>query len=219
MLETFNTVINYLVNALKGDFSAYVIISLTISQTLIFIIELIISLTKRPKKSHVYNFLFSCVLLIVQSYFSVSDYLNKSLLFVSAWHVYTYLSICVLLCVIYSTALYLIYDIKRKKAVKKPRKPLEVAETLSPSKVETYFTTDGVLNGNGELSGWLNVSHLKGLLKELKTKNLNEEELKEVEDFEVYLLNFINRQPNAYERKILSGQINLLFKKIARYTG
>lgn len=73
------------------------------------------------------------------------------------------------------------------------------------------------INGNGEFDGYLDVSYLKSLINLLKEKNLSESDKKEIEDLEVYLMNFASRQPYNSERLKLSGYLSDFMKKLARY--
>ena len=103
---------------------------------------------------------------------------------------------------------------KGKKLKKTLKKPAQSITELPPSNVKPFFEEDA---SRTDFNGWINVENLKSIIKELKLKKLDGNDLMELEDFEVYLLNFVSRQPNAYERKVLSTRINSLIKKIARY--
>ena len=110
----------------------------------------------------------------------------------------------------------IIFAICNAKRIKANAECLKQEEPLTKSKAQTYFTSECETECLTE-NGWLNVGYLKWLISNLKTKNVSANDLIELEDFEVYLLNFTTRQPNAYERKVLSTRINSLIKKIARY--
>lgn len=66
-------------------------------------------------------------------------------------------------------------------------------------------------------SGYVDVGYVKSLILNLKTNDLSETDKCELEDFEVYLLNFVNRQPNSNERQELSKRLNCLIKTISKY--
>ncbi len=66
-------------------------------------------------------------------------------------------------------------------------------------------------------NGYVDVKYLKKLIEDLKEKDLEYDDEKKVEEFEVYLLNFVNRQPNSIERTKLSEYIGDLIKKLAKY--
>ena len=66
-------------------------------------------------------------------------------------------------------------------------------------------------------NGYVDVNYLKRLIYDLKAKDLEFDDEKKVEEFEVYLLNFVNRQPNSIERTKLGEYIGDLIKKLAKY--
>ena len=66
-------------------------------------------------------------------------------------------------------------------------------------------------------SGYVDVGYIKSLINNLKNNQLEESDSKEIEEFEVYLLNFVNRQPINNERQELSIRLNSLIKKLAKY--
>ncbi len=65
--------------------------------------------------------------------------------------------------------------------------------------------------------GYINVSYLRELINKLKENKLEENDAKKVEDLEVYLLNFVNRQPNDLERIKLNAYVGDLYKQLAKY--
>ncbi len=65
--------------------------------------------------------------------------------------------------------------------------------------------------------GYIDVKYLKGLIDKIKERELSFDDEREIDELEVYLLNFVNRQPNAYERKKLSEFVESLIKKLAKY--
>ncbi len=66
-------------------------------------------------------------------------------------------------------------------------------------------------------NGYVDVKYLKSLIEDLKRKELEDVDEKKIEEFEVYLLNFVNRQPNSIERTKLGEYIGDLIKKLAKY--
>ncbi len=98
----------------------------------------------------------------------------------------------------------IVQEVQRKQLESAPQK--KAVEVISC--VEEGATVYG---------GYLNVDYLKGLLTSLKGKELEFDDEKWLEDFEVYLLNFVNRQPNTIERVKLSEDISSLIKKLAQY--
>ena len=66
-------------------------------------------------------------------------------------------------------------------------------------------------------SGYVDVGYIKTLISSLKTNSLTDAEIQDLEEFEVYLLNFVNRQPTSSERQELSNKLGGLIKKLAKY--
>lgn len=66
-------------------------------------------------------------------------------------------------------------------------------------------------------NGYIDVRYLKSLIDSIKERNLEYDDEKEIEELEVYLLNFVNRQPNRLERSKLSSYVESLIKKLAKY--
>ena len=74
-----------------------------------------------------------------------------------------------------------------------------------------------VEEGPKAFSGYVDIAYVKGLINSLKKHNLEENDSLELEELEVYLLNFANRQPNSLERLELSKKLGSLIKKLAKY--
>jgi DNA mismatch repair ATPase MutL len=66
-------------------------------------------------------------------------------------------------------------------------------------------------------SGYVDVGYIKTLISSLKTNSLTDAEIQDLEEFEVYLLNFVNRQPNNTERQELSSKLGALIKTLSKY--
>ncbi len=104
---------------------------------------------------------------------------------------------------------------KKKCAGKNINKTaVKVAYEEKPKRVETISCVEEPVTVYG---GYVDVSYLKSLIYALKGKELECEDFKEIEELEVYLINFVNRQPTAQERVKLSKLIGNLFKKLAKY--
>ena len=65
--------------------------------------------------------------------------------------------------------------------------------------------------------GFLDVAYLKSLLSLLNEKNLSKEDREELDEFQVYLMNFASRQPYRSERIKLNNYLSNFIKKLARY--
>ena len=100
-----------------------------------------------------------------------------------------------------------------------------------PSKTLNQLKVDGIIEKQKQIeviscieeptsvySGSIDVSYVKSLIDKLKENSLEESDEKEIEEFELFIINFVNRQPNGYERKKMSEYMGSLIKKLAKYT-
>ena len=104
--------------------------------------------------------------------------------------------------------------------LKKPKKVARKVEDINQKQlfVERVKTKPYErYNSDDVISGYLDVTHVKNLIEQLKSKELSENDYGQIEDLELYLLNFVSRQPNQSERAVLSEKLSMLIKKIALY--
>ena len=167
MLQAFSEVLNYLLGVTKSKSAPVIAIAVTAVHLIIFFVEIIISIVKKPKRAHVYTSCFSIILLVVQGYFSVCDYLSYRQVFLSSQSVYLYLTLSAILSIIFNLIIFAICNAKRIKA---NAECLKQEEPLTKSKAQTYFTSESETECLTE-NGWLNVGYLKWLISNLKTKN------------------------------------------------
>ncbi len=66
-------------------------------------------------------------------------------------------------------------------------------------------------------SGYLDVEYCKELLQKLKEYSLEKADELKLEDFEVYLLNFVAVQPNESQKEQVNDYLNWLIKTLAKY--
>lgn len=120
-----------------------------------------------------------------------------------------------------STALFLIKVDKKPKGFKPQEKKAEDIKIQALNYGETIKNAVEKLKLSEEeprtFSGFVDVAYIKSLINELNGKDLEEKDKLEIEELEVYLLNFINRQPNSLEREVLSRHLGGLIKKLAKY--
>lgn len=208
MLEFLSSVLDFLSCDLIEN--AYLVaITPLLTNFLVFIIELIaLSFSKRERDS-AYYLCFSIIGITISAYFSIQDFLGEKRLFTSGNLVYAFLSF-------YGCLIIIFYAVIRKLSskpvlVKSPPKVLKEEVLLSPSRAVNYFKKPDIENG------YLDIGYVKSLICELKTKPLSDSDYREIEEFEVYLLRFISRQPEGEERKIISAYLSSLIKKLALY--
>ena len=206
----FNAVLGVIVN-----YAHVLTLIIAISYLLVFLIELILRALKKINGDTVYFLCYTFLSAILSAYFSVEDFFNQKLLFETPKFIYLFMTALLSLSIIF-------YVILRKISEKKPIKnSLKKEEVISKKPTLEPITTVYEPATNKDISntsGYLDVSYVKSLINELKRKNLSEKDYAEVEDFELYLLNFISRQPLNSERFILNEKISMLIKKIAYYT-
>ncbi len=217
MLESIKFAVGFLSSEI-GVYASLAVVALTLSFVLIFLIEITVCLFSQRKRDTVYYFCYNLLNVVVTAYFAVEDYFGKKLLFETPKSVYTVMTVIIALAIIFYMLVCSIA--RRDKGKKAPEKASVFSEKESGEKTEVstvklrpyehYF--------KGEIyTGYLDVSHVKSLICELKQKNLSENDYSQIEELELYLMNFISRQPTDGERAVLSEKLSMLIKKIAFY--
>ena len=217
MLERIKLAVEFLTGNI-GVYASLAVVVLTLSFALIFLIEITVCLFSQRKKDTVYYLCYNLLNVVVTAYFAIEDYFGKKLLFETPKSVYTVMTVIISLSIIFYM---MVCSLARRDKGKKSRekavdfiekendKQIEVS-IVKPKPYEHYF--------KGELyTGYLNVSHVKNLIYELKQKELSESDYRQIEELELYLMNFISRQPTDGERAVLSEKLSMLIKKIALY--
>ena len=111
---------------------------------------------------------------------------------------------------------YFIYPLKRQR--KKPIKDkVEIKSDYGLSVKRAVEHVKMAEDPPQVFSGYVDVSYIKTLINNLKTNDLTETDRQDLDEFEVYLLNFVNRQPTNAERQNLSTKLGALIKKLAKY--
>ena len=213
MLETIKLAVEFLDKEL-GVYASLMVVILSISLVTIFLLEFLVCLLSKRKKDTVYYLCYTLLNLVVTAYFAVDDYFGEKLLFETPKSVYTVMTVIVSISILFYTLICIASRRDRDKKISQPiqeekSKDIEVS-TIKPKTYEHYF------KGNIS-SGYLDVSHVKSLINELKQKELSDSDYSEIEELELYLMNFISRQPEGEERAVLSEKLSMLIKKIALY--
>lgn len=199
-----------------GYIAHIVVIILTISALLVFLLEVIISLLSKKQRDTVYYLCYTLLSLVVTLYFAVEDYFGEKLLFETPKSVYACMTVLISLSIIFYTVIRSLSNMKNcKKCLEKPSNfsdlPSEIKVSTITPKPYNYVSQSSVTGG------YLDVSHVKSLINNLKEKPLPDSDYREIEDLELYLMNFISRQPSDSERAVLSEKLSMLIKKIALY--
>jgi hypothetical protein len=178
---------------------------------LAFLVEFTLTLSSKKERNGVYFLCFSLVGIIISAYFSVQDYLGVKRLFISANYVYAFLTLYSVCALIFFSAIKKATAKRRNGEKKKEVIDTKVEEITRASNAVKYFKKEDIT------SEYLNVSYVKELINSLKEKDISDSDYLELEEFEVYLLRFITRQPEAEERIELSKYISKLIKKLSLY--
>ena len=213
MFEYFKRFISFISFDLSAQ--AYLLVVIfACSLILTFILELILCLVRRKKRDTVYYLCYQTICLILITYFAIEDYLGDKILFSSIKNVYASLTVLTCLSGVFYMTLRALSNVKKSpiecKTIEVNQEDLTVKE-IKPKPYEYYFY-------DKKVDGYLDVAYLKNLIFELKKKELSESDFSEIEGLELYLLNFVSRQPNESERVVLSEKLSMLIKKIAYYS-
>ena len=225
---------NFLVNAIYS-FSKYNklgVISFALSIALIVLIIatfLVVILSKKAVNLKAFK-CFTAILLTLITVISAFEFINVKKVFLVVDSVIVYVIALIILCAILFTIIYLTEYSKRLKLTKtKNVSSVKLNKVTKLTDIEQAPLTNNndieviklkcvspQIDG-GEFDGYLDVSYLKSLISLLRERNLTEKDDKELEDLEVYLMNFARRQPYKSERSKLTEYLSDLMKKLARY--
>ena len=225
---------NFLVNAIYS-FSKYNklgVISFALSIALIVLIIatfLVVILSKKAVNLKAFK-CFTAILLTLITVISAFEFINVKKVFLVVDSVIVYVIALIILCAILFTIIYLTEYSKRLKLTKtknvssvKLNKVTKLTDSEqapltnnNDKEVIKLKCVSPQIDG-GEFDGYLDVSYLKSLIALLRERNLTEKDDKELEDLEVYLMNFARRQPYKSERSKLTEYLSDLMKKLARY--
>ena len=222
MLKTIQSVLLLLKTFLGGEYFINFALLLLIINAVSFIFSLIYQIIKKVTAHKTFNFINYFLVFVATIVLACELEISKK--FVTSFlDVFIYLSIFTLIIKIQLFILKKTYRPKRKSPpfddnLPKPN-DFECDET--PLKNDLVKKAVERLASGGEntllRTGYLNVSHLKSLIEQVKQKPLLNEEERTLEAVEVNLLNFASRQPTPDERIVLSEQIGSLVKLIAKY--
>ena len=194
-----------------GKYACIIALSLFLSNVLAFLVEFTLTLSSKKERNGVYFLCFSLVGIIISAYFSVQDYLGVKRLFISTNYVYAFLTLYSVCALIFFSAIKKATAKRRNGEKKKEVIDTKTEEITRASNAVKYFKKEDIT------SEYLNVSYVKELINSLKEKDISDSDYLELEEFEVYLLRFITRQPEAEERIELSKYISKLIKKLSLY--
>lgn len=194
------------------EFVYYIILCSLAFLVGIIILSIIVSIIRRQKVNlKRYNLIFIISLIAYLNGITIEIFMFKRV-FVSFIDLLIGVSAFVIVGLIGNVILSLIQF--KSKSLQGSTTKISIPKIDSEKTIEVLSCVE---NPVSVYSGYIDVVYLKGLIDKIKEKELEYDDEREVEELEIYLLNFVNRQPNAYERKKLSSFIEGFIKKLAKY--
>ena len=212
MEQVFYFVLESLKAFFESEFSKYIMLGVVAILLFCFLVELLLSVVLKKGVGVEFFKSVSVISIITSILFSVG-FIDSGVFEVLYYNLTLILLAYLMNLILKSVGKFFI---KKQAEVEKSHNVEPVI--LPPTNVKRIVETIQCKTANSsEYSGYLNIDYLKELINKLKENNLTGEDLNEIEELEVYLLNFVTRQPVGKERQILSNYIGLLFKKLAKY--
>ena len=214
MENLFNNILVEISGFLARTLSVYAILAVLVS---IILFAVILFIYKAVSKKNGLSFIFNGYAILVFIYLlnaSLAEKFYSSVMFNSYLNVLVIISVLLVLVILCN--LVLLISFKKSKIKVPEMKFLEVPSIKNESDKGVEFI-NCVEQGGSVYSGYIDVRYIKSLIEKLKEKTLELDDEAKIEEFEVYLLNFVNRQPNIKERDKLSNYVGDLIKKLAKY--
>ena len=217
MEQVFLFVINALKSVVENSYISYILLTTLILVVVSYLVEIVLRFALKKRSNGQIFKSVSIICFVLSVVFSIGG-LETASVFSSAIEVIYYNLAFLIIVLVLCLTLNGEYKASIKKQVLSCAESEQEVEAVAPSNVKRIVETITCKTLNKpEYSGYLNIDYLKELIAELKKSDLDEQDLLEVEELELYLLNFVTRQPLEREREVLSTQIGLLFKKLAKY--
>ena len=226
-MQVFNDIIFSISNYLFEGAINYVILGVTLAIILVLVIAIIVSIFSKNTFSYVALKYFISALVMVNISLSILEYIFKSEIFTTAIDVVVFsvlLVVITLLVMAFLNVAKVVKKASKKTTVKQPNNTAAVIEERF-NNLQVHDNYREVIRLKclsptsyaGECDGFLDVAYLKSLLSLLNEKELSQLDRQELDEFEVYLMNFANRQPYRSERIKLNDYLSDFIKKLARY--
>ncbi len=225
MEKIFNQILKNFTIIMGGKYAGYFALGITLSIIIVFVCQLIYSLVKNKKISYSFTkfavFSTVCTLLV-----SICEHYTSNRVFTSVYYsiIFTLfnLTISLIFSFVLSTLNAILDDKSKLNQVKDvnysyENQKLEVSNSTKKALLKLKTQPFDLYNLENISNEFINVSYIKELITSLKDKPLTIKESEELEEFEVFLLNFCYRQPNKNEKEKLSLYLSSLMKKIAYY--
>ncbi len=227
MENTFNFFIKNFTTLVGGKYAGYYTLGITLSIILVFICQLIYSVVKNKKSNFSYT-KFAFFTAILTLLVSISEYYTTKKVFTSVYYSVIFTLFNLTLSLIFSFVLNTVDTViesKKKVNIKVQEEQtndyssqkLQVSDNTKKAIMRLKSQPADLYNLENISNEFIDVQYIKSLIDSLKSKSLSVKESQELEEFEVFLLNFCYRQPTASEKEKLSIYLSSLMKKLAFY--
>lgn len=219
MEKIFSDIIKVVVLFFGGKLCGYFCLGILISAILVFAIQLVYSIkTLKPSNSAYTK--FAVYVVATSLIVSICEYLVTRKIFVNIYVIGIYFLFCFLLS--FSFALILYHLDKQLLLKSKNIKQNPVYSLENDQKLKTTSCTERAImhlkeNKQTDTASYIDVGYIKELISLVKQKELPIEEENELEEFEIYLMNFCQKQPTSEQKNKLSLYLSSLMKKLAYY--
>ncbi len=227
MENIFNQILKNFTLFIGGKYAGYYGIGITLSIIMVFIVQLIYCIVKNKKTTYSY-LKFSCFTTVTTLLVSICEFYTSKKIFTSIYYTIIYtlfnLGLSLFFNIILSTLNYII----DKKTTESKQFQVANSTSCNSQKLQVNDTTKKALlrlktqplalyNLETCSNDFIDVEYIKELISSLKDKPLTLQESEELEELEVFLLNFCYRRPNQEEKDKLSSYLSSLMKKLAYY--
>ena len=224
MEKIFNQTLKNLTFFMGGKYAGYFALGITLSIILVFICQLIYSVSNSRKSNYSFNkfaiFSTVCTLLV-----SLCEHYTTAKVFTNVYYSIIFTLFNLIISFLFSFVLSTVNAVLDSK--KKPtqintnscydNQKLEISNSTKKALLKLKTEPLDLYNLENISNEFIDVSYIKELINSLKDKPLTIKESEELEELEVFLLNFCYRQPNKNEKEKLSLHLSSLMKKLAYY--
>ena len=219
MDNIFSYIIKVVILFFGGKLCGYFCIGILISSILVFVCQLIYSIKKlKPSNSAYAKFaVYTSILTIVVS---ICEYLVSGKIFINFYFICLYFLFSFILSFSFALILkHLDRQIVKKVQNNKQKSTYSLENDIKLS--SESVTKRAILHlketEQNNSVGYIDVGYIKELISLVKEKEISATEETELEEFEIYLMNFCQKQPNCDEKGKLSIYLSSLMKKLAHY--
>ena len=223
-MNIFNKVLFWLTEFTKFENLGLISLILTLTTLVTLIATFICCLIKKRKGD------FSSVKYLVTALYLLNlsvtafEFINVKKSFVSVIDVIVFNVALLIISIVFCFLISIVNTFKKEK--------VKIEETNCNAKLSTVKLTcndvsveklkcqpqyESQLDGEVTCSDFLNVSYLKSLINLLRTRNISKSDEKDLDELELYLLNYNSSNFLNDEKLNLSLSISNLMKKLARY--